>query len=47
VVRVEAPGQAPKLRQYKAGTDVGKGSASKLKSLNFAFNSSSGQGVSP
>ena len=47
VVRVEAPGQAPKLRQYKAGTDIGKGNASKLKSLDFAFNSSSGQGVSP
>lgn len=39
VVRVEKAGQSPKLRQYKAGADVGKGNASKLRSLNFASGS--------
>ena len=48
VVRVEKPGKLPKLRQYKAGTDVGKGSAAKLQSLNFAPTSSTAiQGVFP
>ena len=48
VVRVEKPGELPKLRQYKAGTDVGKGSAAKLQSLNFAPTSSTAiQGVFP
>jgi len=36
VVRVEKTGEQPKLRMFKAGTDVGKGNASNLKSLNFA-----------
>jgi hypothetical protein len=47
VVRVEQPGQSPKLRQYKTGIDVGKGSASKLKTLNFASSTSATPGVSP
>ncbi len=47
VVRVEQPGQSPKLRQYKTGIDVGKGSASKLKTLNFASSASATPGVSP
>ena len=47
VVRVEQPGELPKLRQYKSGTDVGKGNASKLKTLNFASSSSVISSVSP
>jgi len=35
VVRVERPGEMPKLRQYRAGTDIGKGNPAKLQSLNF------------
>lgn len=35
VVRVERPGDMPKLRQYKAGTDIGKGNPAKLQSLSF------------
>jgi hypothetical protein len=41
VVRIEKAGQPPKLRQYKAGTDIGKGNISSLQSLNFALNSQS------
>ena len=40
VVRVENAGELPKLREYRAGADVGKGNASKLNSLKFASNSS-------
>ena len=47
VVRVEQPGETPKLREYKAGTDVGKGSAAKLHSLNFATTAIAGRVVSP
>ncbi len=36
VVRVEKAGELSKLRLYKAGTDIGKGSAIKLQSLNFS-----------
>ena len=36
VVRVEKAGESPKLRQFKAGADIGKGSASNLQSLEFA-----------
>lgn len=39
VVRVEKPGEQPKLRQFKAGTDIGKGDADRLQSLRFASNS--------
>jgi len=35
VVRVERIGDVPKLRQYKAGVDIGKGNAEQLQSLNF------------
>jgi hypothetical protein len=38
VVRVEVVGQQPKLRKFKDGTDIGKGSVSGLKSLSFASN---------
>jgi hypothetical protein len=40
VVRVEKAGEAPKLRQFKTGTDIGKGNANRLQSLSFASNSS-------
>ncbi len=36
VVRVETAGQPPRLRQYKNGSDIGKGNISALKSLRFA-----------
>lgn len=36
VVRVEKAGESPKLRQFKAGTDVGKGRAASLRRLDFA-----------
>ena len=36
VVHVEKAGELPKLRLYRAGTDVGKGSASQLQNLEFA-----------
>ena len=39
VVRIEEPGQSPKTRMYKAGTDIGKGDSARLQSLNFAHNS--------
>jgi hypothetical protein len=47
VVRVESAGQSPKLRQYKAGADVGKGNAAKLTSLNFASNSATVRSLTP
>jgi hypothetical protein len=47
VVRVESAGQSPKLRQYKAGADVGKGNAAKLTSLNFASNSTTVRPLTP
>ena len=37
VVLVEKAGEQPKLRQYRAGADVGKGSAANLQSLSFAM----------
>ncbi|MBT8072147.1 MAG: hypothetical protein HKP21_00405 [Xanthomonadales bacterium] len=39
VVRVENAGQQPRLRQYQAGVDVGRGNANRLQNLDFAFNS--------
>ena len=47
VVMVEQAGALPKLRQYKAGTDIGKGSPSNLKGLDFAGASAANMGVSP
>ena len=38
VVRVEKVGEAPKLRQFKSGTDIGKGNANSLQSLSFVSN---------
>lgn len=40
VVRVEKAGQSPKLRRFKAGADVGKGSAANLHRLKFTSISS-------
>jgi hypothetical protein len=37
VVLVEKAGTQPKLRQYRAGTDVGKGSAANLQGLSFTM----------
>ena len=39
VVRVEKAGETPKLRQFRAGVDIGKGNASGLQSLDFASSS--------
>ncbi len=39
VVRIEEPGQLPRTRLYRAGTDIGKGDAARLQGLNFALNS--------
>jgi hypothetical protein len=47
IVRIEEPGQAPRTRLYKAGADVGRGDAARLKSLNFALNSISTGPASP
>ncbi len=47
VVRVEKPGEQPKLRQFKAGTDIGKGDGNHLQSLRFASNSPSTGSVTP
>ncbi len=47
VVRVEKAGEQPKLRQYRAGTDIGKGNTSQLQSLNFASNSIIASPVTP
>ena len=38
VVRVENAGQQPRLRQYQAGVDVGRGNANRLQNLDLAFN---------
>jgi len=35
VVQVEAPGVRPRIREFRAGKDVGSGAADKLKSLTF------------
>jgi hypothetical protein len=47
VVRIEKPGELPKLRQYKAGTDVGKGNPASLQSLSFASISAVAQPLTP
>ena len=47
VVRVEKPGELPKLRQFKAGTDIGKGNANSLQSLSFASNSAVMVSITP
>jgi hypothetical protein len=39
VVRVESAGEASKLRQFRAGVDIGKGNGVSLKRLNFASGS--------
>lgn len=36
VLRVEKAGEPPRLRKYRAGVDVGKGSAASLQSIRFA-----------
>ena len=35
VVQVEAPGVRPRIREFRAGEDVGSGAADKLQSLIF------------
>ena len=35
VVRVERPGRKPQIREFRAGSDVGKGDESRLKTLAF------------
>jgi len=47
VVRVEQAGQAPKLRQYQAGVDVGKGSTASLQQLDFASNATTSGPITP
>lgn len=47
VVRIEEPGQLPRTRLYRAGTDIGKGDANRLQSLNFAFNSITSASMTP
>jgi len=47
VVRVETAGEPPKLRQYEAGTDIGKGNAAKLQSLNFTANLTVAESLTP
>ncbi len=47
VVLVEKAGELPKLRQYKAGADVGKGNAARLQSLKFASNSITSDPLTP
>ncbi len=39
IVRIEEPGQIPRTRLYKDGTDIGRGDEARLQSLNFALNS--------
>jgi len=41
VVLVEEPGQVPRTREFRDGADVGKGDATRLPGLNFAFNDGS------
>jgi len=47
VVRVEKAGDQPRLRQFKAGTDVGKGNAASLQRLDFAASSTTTRPLSP
>jgi hypothetical protein len=35
VVRVELPGGKPRVREFRAGSDVGKGDENGLESLEF------------
>jgi len=41
IVRVEKPGMSPALRQYRAGTDIGKGNPSQLQKLSFTSSADS------
>ena len=34
-VKIEEPGQRSRVREFRAGLDVGKGNASELQSLSF------------
>lgn len=47
VVRVEAPGSAPRLRRFEAGEDVGRGDPDELQTLTFASVASSASGLNP
>ena len=35
IVRVEEPGKKPRIREFRAGTDVGRGDESQLMLLEF------------
>ena len=35
IVRVEEPGKKPRIREFRAGTDVGKGDERQLQVLEF------------
>ncbi len=47
VVRVEKAGIEPKLRHYKAGTDIGKGNFANLQKLSFATNPTASRPLTP
>ena len=47
VLRVEKAGEASKLRQFRAGVDIGKGNGTSLQKLNFASGSSDASLVTP
>jgi hypothetical protein len=47
VVRVESPGQTPRLRTYEAGRDVGKGNPAALQDLKFASSAGVNNPVTP
>ena len=47
IVRVEKPGSAPALRQFRAGNDVGRGNAGELQKLSFRSSSASAVSLNP
>jgi hypothetical protein len=47
VVRVETAGQQPRLREFRAGADVGKGSTSRFKRMSFVSHAAPPAGTMP
>jgi len=47
MVRVEKAGEPSKLRQFRAGVDIGKGNGTSLQTLNFASGSANAGTVTP
>ncbi len=47
VVLVEEPGQMPRTRLFRDGTDVGKGDTARLQSLSFAFSAAPTGSLTP